>query len=1791
MHRPRRVSLSLEPLEPRHLLAARPIISEFVADNAGSLADGDGQNSDWIEIYNAGDAAANLQGWYLTDDQDEPQKWPFPNVTLAAGEFLVVFASDQPTNNYVDAGGSLHTNFALASGGEYLALVQGSTVRHEFAPGYPSQLEDVAFGAQMETVALVGHTTALEYLAPTSDALEPAWRLPGFSHASLVTGQDVGASTVVISEANSDATDFVEIQNVSSAAVDTSGWTLVVNQAETPAVTSYSTIVSADPGVVSYWRLDENVGPQGNIVHGQAVVDRPGGAPDSFHGVAVFDTPFPNGNDGALGRVTNWQFFNNTPGTAGRLITPLLLEDVGVDQYMVRGIGTTRIVTEAGLQSWDFAAASGTDTFNWTLGRFHMGIRYGSPTVSNPGAVEFINAGNGWDFFGSATGAPNVVLNTQITGASSFDNLGRDYSVQYTIVPAAGTGGTPVTAIDDKGLNNGQYTTAGVLGNRPGALVGDASKAADFTGGELTVPHSASLNFGGAAMSVEAWVQVDSIGAPRWIVSKDSSDASVTPGLDYQLGIDTAGRFVFRSQSTAQSVFATAPATTGATWHHVVGVQDSAAGNIRLYVNGVLQGTAPLTTTGVAATTDLKIGDRGGLGGNQNFDGRIDEVAIYNRALATGDVALHYQAGSAALTGGLDRVNPIAWPLPQSMAAGSVLVRTDNPADSYFGSDIAWPSDGPGWALLLDDSREVVDFVAWGYSQSQLDGLALAVGGESIPIDAKWSGPGATAAGGGAQSLQRHGNRDHDTASDFARLAPTPGAVNPGVITPFLGELVPISGGIGYARDDGGLGNGEMVGPPVVDRAVTDGASGSIFLLDNYPFTQNGRVNTWSMFSTNGLRITPLILREQGGEYEITGIGQSRISAATGLQTFDFNLQSGSDLVGSGYYFGFKDGDNAIDNTGVIDWDDGTADTIRWFGGGRAGSVVLGASFADGQTFPRTYSLRASTISTIEGEIDIDVEPALYNQRTSLYVRYPFEASGPGSVSSLTLHAKYDDGFVAYLNGIEVARRNVPGTTTFASTAVSDRPVNDAGQFDPINFTPFAGLLLDGANVLAIHGFNDAATSGDFLIEAQLTGAGLVDPPASGYFQTPTPGGPNGSPLGGYVGDTIFDHDRGFYSTPFDVTISAPQTPDATIYYTTDGTDPAPTNAAAQLYASPITIDRTTTLRAAGHKQGYIPSNIDTHTYVFVADVVQQSVISPAIRNHAVWGPRLDDALLEIPTISLVTSNTISVLEEATSIELIHPDGTPGFQADAGVEKFGNTSLGFQKNSMRISFKRQYGPAKLRHDIFGGDATEEFDQFLLRSSHDSQFYTHVNGTRGVYLRNRWISDRHREMGQPGPHSRFVHVYVNGTYQGMYDLMERPNAGFMEAYFGGQKEDYDAFHDGEVIDGNSQALDALASGTASWSTIQQYLDVENYADYMLTQFYGGNDWDWNHFQNWMAARKREPGAGFKFFHWDNDMILRTSPTANVVNRGGPRNMWSGIVAHPEFRQVLADRAQRLFGPGGVLTPPNVATTLAALHDELATPIIAEAARWGGGGYTPDTWQQNYDNLVAGWASSRTATVIQQLRDSGYFPANDAPEFFVNGQPRHGGAALSGDLLTITAPGTTTTITTNLVSDTSSVSALVPANDNLADAWWSHTFVQGAAGETWLTGQNGVGYDRDANQAYRPKIRIDTEPLMFGGTNNTSVYVRIPFTIADQVTIDSFDALALRVAADDGFVAFLNGVEVASANAPGRGGHPLVLDWNSRAPVGTEIDVNSPAVFDLTSRRQISEWARMYSRCTG
>ncbi|MBS4014314.1 MAG: CotH kinase family protein [Bacteroidetes bacterium] len=107
-------------------------INEVMSSNALTIADEDGDFEDWIELYNYGAVSVSLLGYGLSDNYGSPFKWVFPNVTIEAGEYMIIWTSGK---NRIIPGFPLHTNFSISAAGEEIIITEpGGELVDEMLP-------------------------------------------------------------------------------------------------------------------------------------------------------------------------------------------------------------------------------------------------------------------------------------------------------------------------------------------------------------------------------------------------------------------------------------------------------------------------------------------------------------------------------------------------------------------------------------------------------------------------------------------------------------------------------------------------------------------------------------------------------------------------------------------------------------------------------------------------------------------------------------------------------------------------------------------------------------------------------------------------------------------------------------------------------------------------------------------------------------------------------------------------------------------------------------------------------------------------------------------------------------------------------------------------------------------------------------------------------------------------------------------------------------------------------------------------------------------------------------------------------------------------------------------------------------------------------------------------------------------------------------------------------------------------------------------------------------------------
>lgn len=784
---------------------------------------------------------------------------------------------------------------------------------------------------------------------------------------------------------------------------------------------------------------------------------------------------------------------------------------------------------------------------------------------------------------------------------------------------------------------------------------------------------------------------------------------------------------------------------------------------------------------------------------------------------------------------------------------------------------------------------------------------------------------------------------------------------------------------------------------------------------------------------------------------------------------------------------------------------------------------------------------------------------------------------------------------------------------------------------------------------------------------SQLTDISYGESPSGkdAFFPRPTPGSANGArSFSGKVAEIQLSHERGFYDAPFLLRMSVP-TDGATIRFSLDGSDPD--SSRGSIYREPIAVNTTSILRVSASKSVYLPATPQTHSFLFLDEIAKQPAqpegfpsdwgtdsevpgtvvadyeMDPRVVNSTLPDYSVREALLDLPSLSVTLSTEDlfgsargiythprsrgNAWEKVCSIEWMDPSGELNFQGNCEIEIHGNSSRRpwrMQKHSFRLTFKESLGMGRLQAPLFPDSPVERFNKLVLRASFtDSWGLVSWGPSRyrpndSQYVRDVWMKASLRDMGHQSSHSRWVHLYLNGLYWGIYNVTERLDEDFFADHQGGEPEDWEVIADfGGSSPGWSQLFSLLrrsSANEASESEVAALLDIDNFIDYMLLHFYADSE-DWPH-HNGYAARNAGANEPFRFYVWDQEIVLDNDKMQryNSSHTSRPGELFQLLRRQDFFRSRFADRVHyHLHGEGGL----NLAASQAryqTVSDEIDLAIVAESARWGDTQQStpygnriqqpsnpnntedlryppapngPDfyftreqSWLPERENVIQNYLPdiynpANRNSLIRELRAVDLYPDLDpptiqpasgaAPSIRVELQGRTGEAIYytlddSDPRNTVQAKSTTVP----LIDQNTPVFYLVPTSSNPDRDWTPADFDH----SDWDTGRLGVGYETSPAD-YANLIRSDVRSMR---EQTASVYVRIPFEFTPQ-TLNNGTRLILRVRYDDGFVAFLNGTRIAAANAP------LILRWTSSATNShADLDAVNPIEIDLTPHLQ-------------
>jgi len=712
------------------------------------------------------------------------------------------------------------------------------------------------------------------------------------------------------------------------------------------------------------------------------------------------------------------------------------------------------------------------------------------------------------------------------------------------------------------------------------------------------------------------------------------------------------------------------------------------------------------------------------------------------------------------------------------------------------------------------------------------------------------------------------------------------------------------------------------------------------------------------------------------------------------------------------------------------------------------------------------------------------------------------------------------------------------------------------------------------------------------------------------FFNSPTPAAENQGAYLGVVENPEFSHERGFYDRSFNLTI-ADATDEAKIYFTKDGSEPLENeqpSSTSSVYTGAIEISSTTCLRAAAIKNGWLPSRTITHTYIFNASnaIKSMPVVSIVGNEHkslfepdgimAIVGGYYDNDGVWRSDGPGSYNNPIRrgrEYERPVSFEIIDSRTGMNLQMDCGIRVHGSDytrprytrgddwltcwngwpSMNSNKFSFNLFFRSSYGDNRFEYPFFPFIDVYRFQSIVLRGGH--------NDACSPFVKDEWARRLFREMGAVQVTGTFANLYLNGDYKGFYNPSARADEEFFQEWYGTDNE-FDVITQSGVRDGSSQEWNDLLNYADSHdlANISEYeyvagkFDILTFVDFLILEIYIANfDWPGN---NWDVHRERSETGKFRFSVWDAEGLAETwavgnnfeltafedfptwSSTPGLNHISDPiSRLYRALKANTGFRQLFADRVHKHFRNDGILTKSHLLDRWWEVFAEVSD-VLPETSRHPVR-FVPDQFIPN-----------REAKVLAAFADNGLFNLTlNAPIFYINGSYQHGGYISVGDVLTIISPNRSGAIyytldgtdpgvpgippqqvfDTTFVAENAPKRVLVPTEE-INSAWKGSIYFNDSSWMPVSGSPGGIGYERGSG--YQSYISLDVEAQMYN--RHPGCYIRIPFQVNQD--LQNYDFLILKVRYDDGFVAYINGMEVQRALVSGT---PM---WNSYSSGGHE-----------------------------
>ena len=459
------------------------------------------------------------------------------------------------------------------------------------------------------------------------------------------------------------------------------------------------------------------------------------------------------------------------------------------------------------------------------------------------------------------------------------------------------------------------------------------------------------------------------------------------------------------------------------------------------------------------------------------------------------------------------------------------------------------------------------------------------------------------------------------------------------------------------------------------------------------------------------------------------------------------------------------------------------------------------------------------------------------------------------------------------------------------------------------------------------------------------------------YFTAPTRGAENDSGWRMVASLPSADTAPGIYDDAQSLTITLSG---EAVHYTTDGSTPT---ADSPLYTDPITVTETTVLRARSLPDGQLPGRTLTLSY-FLRENSSLPIVSLVTDKANLFGGKG------------IYSNHETAWEQEwereANISFFEDGGS--FNIDCGVKIHGRTSRRVsEKRSLGIKFRGRYG-GDLNYDVFGDGKVTQFSSLLLRAS--------VEDISPAYFRDALFADMAMDFTSvPAQNYRYVTLFINGEYWGVYAIREHHSDDYFAAHYGVDADSVQVFNGenrnpGAFNDLLTYAETHILNTPESWQYIQEHLNVEEMIDWLILECYGG---DYDVYENVRFYYSPDYDNGRIMYGLvDMDLTMMYHDTYAVGFERWPQLhavIPRALLANAEFKDMFLRRLGSLLQ--NELSDEAVNARLDKLQAIVEPEAARDMARWGQG-----------EHVFAG----RLDNIRNFIQDRAWEMANSARAYF-------------------------------------------------------------------------------------------------------------------------------------------------------------------------------------------------------